>query len=133
MEPRFFSPADGRAYRTLDASSIVEIFHPDVAAGLPYSLAEATVAPGETTIIHLHRGTFEIYYVLEGSGTMEVEGWSRPLSVDEAVLIPPESRHRIAAGEKGLRFLCICSPGYRHEKTVLFEGETDLSGGEPLS
>lgn len=123
MEPRFFSPAHGRAYRTLDASSIVEIFHPDVLAGLPYSLAEATVAPGEATIFHLHRKTFEIYYVLEGSGTMEVEGLSRPFSVGEAVLIPPESRHRVVAGEEGLRFLCLCSPGYSHERTLLLEAE----------
>jgi mannose-6-phosphate isomerase-like protein (cupin superfamily) len=36
------------------------------------------------------------------------------------VLIPPGERHQITATDDGpLRFLCCCSPPYRHEDTIL--------------
>lgn len=128
MKTAFYRPGDRRAYRTLDASSVVELFHPDAIAGLPCSLAEATVGPGEATIAHLHRGTTEIYYVLEGSATMEVAGRQEPLAAGEAVLIPADSPHHLTAGFEGCRFLCFCSPAYRHDRTRLLDGEGTAEG-----
>lgn len=122
MKPLHFHPDQGKPYITKDASSIVEMFHPDRLEDLPCSLAEATVPPGGRTIPHLHRETREIYYFLEGYGTLFSGETSFPVEPGEAVLLPPDTPHHVIAGERGLRILCFCTPGYSHEKTVLLEG-----------
>ena len=81
------------------------------------SLAEATLEPGQATDRHYHAETEEIYYVVEGSGEMELDGDRRVLSPGDAVLIPPGAWHQIHAGDGRLRFLCCCAPAYRHEDT----------------
>ena len=81
------------------------------------SLAEATLAAGQATERHYHAESEEIYYVVEGSGEMELDGERRPVAVGDAVLIPPGARHQIRADADGLRFLCCCAPAYRHEDT----------------
>ena len=57
---------------TKDGSTIRELHHTDV-----QSLAEATLEPDEATQRHYHRATEEIYFVLKGSGRMEVDGDTR--------------------------------------------------------
>lgn len=43
---------------------------------------------------HYHKNTTEFYYVLEGEGTLELDGESVPVSAGSAVLIRPNVRHR---------------------------------------
>ena len=43
---------------------------------------------------HYHKETTEFYYVLEGEGTIELDGTSIPVSPGSSVLIPPNVRHR---------------------------------------
>ena len=81
------------------------------------SLAEATLAAGQATERHYHAESEEIYYVVEGSGEMELDGERRPVAVgrrraDPARRPPPDPR-----GRGRLRFLCCCAPAYRHEDT----------------
>ena len=52
---------------TKDGSTIRELHHTVV-----QSLAEATLEPDQATQRHQHRITEEIYFVLKGSGRMEV-------------------------------------------------------------
>lgn len=125
MKPVALPAEEAAPYITLDASSIVEIFHPDRLEGLPCSLAEAAVPPGGSTIPHVHRATHEIYYFLEGSGTLHSGDSVLPARPGGAILLPPDTPHHVVAGEEGLRFLCFCTPGYRHETTVLLEGTAD--------
>jgi mannose-6-phosphate isomerase-like protein (cupin superfamily) len=106
------------AFTTKDGSTIRELL------GLPtsplvrnQSLAEATLAPGQATERHHHRESEEIYFLLEGGGTMELDGEERQVGPGDAVLIPPGAWHTIAAGPDGARFLCCCAPPYRHEDT----------------
>lgn len=127
-EPQRFRPHQGIPYITKDASSIVEMFHPDRLEGLPCSLAEATVPPLGRTIPHVHAGTHEIYYFLEGGGTLFSGNAEFPAVPGEAILLPPDTPHHVTAGEKGLRFLCFCTPGYSHENTVLLEGTPPKEG-----
>jgi mannose-6-phosphate isomerase-like protein (cupin superfamily) len=82
------------------------------------SLAEATLAPGQATQRHYHRETEEFYYLLEGSGEMEIDGERAAVRPGDAVLVPPGAWHEIRADEGSeLRFLCCCAPPYRHEDT----------------
>ena len=104
-----FTTADGSTIRVL-----VDAEH----GADNQSLAEATLAPGQATERHYHALTEEIYYVLAGTGEMEVEEERQTVGPGDAVLIPPGAWHRIrAGGESELRFLCACAPAYAHEDT----------------
>jgi len=54
--------------------------------------------------------------VLDGRGTMELDGDEHGVGPGEAVLIPPGTWHQITALEP-LRFLCCCAPSYSHDDT----------------
>ena len=98
-------------FTTKDGSTIRELHHTDA-----QSLAEATLAPGQTTQGHYHRASEEIYFVLEGEGELEIDGEARRVAPGDAALIPPGAWHEIVAVSP-LRFICCCAPPYRHEDT----------------
>ncbi len=106
------------SFTTKDGSTIRELL------GLPtstlirnQSLAEATLAPGQETQRHYHRASEEIYFLLAGGGTMEVDGEERVVGAGDAVLIPQGAWHTLRAGPDGVRLLCMCAPPYTHEDT----------------
>ena len=104
-------------YITKDSSAIREIMH-----AASQSLAEATVAPGQTTVLHYHIKSEEIYYILSGRGMMWLEGEEKAVGAGDAILIPPNQRHNIRnTGSSDLVFLCCCAPGYSHDDTVLVQ------------
>lgn len=105
-----FTTADGSTIRSLLDRSNSPVAH--------QSLAEATIGAGEATVRHYHRESEEIYYLVEGSGEMELDGERAAVAAGDAILIPPGAWHQIRAGDDGpLRLLCACAPPYRHEDT----------------
>jgi quercetin dioxygenase-like cupin family protein len=99
-------------FTTKDGSTIREYLHTPV-----QSLAEATLAPGQATERHYHRLSEEIYLVVEGGGTLDVDGEMREVGPGDAILISPGAWHELRAGPAGARFLCMCAPAYTHEDT----------------
>ena len=100
-----------------DGSKIREICKMECA-----SLAEAVVGVGERTRKHRHMRSDEIYFILEGRGRMEVEEEREEVSAGEAIFIRKGEAHCIEnIGTAPLRFLCICSPPYSDEDTLLLE------------
>ena len=98
---------------TTDGSTIRELHRTEV-----QSLAEATLEPDEATQRHYHRAAEEIYFVLKGSGRMEVDGDTRMIRPGDAVLIPAGAWHTLENnGNSELRFLCCCAPPYSHDDT----------------
>ena len=82
------------------------------------SLAEATLPPHGFTQRHYHQISGEIYFLLEGTGQIEIDGVTRPVGPGDAILIPPGAWHQItASGAASLRFLCCCAPPYEHSDT----------------
>ncbi len=107
-----------KPFTTADGSTIRELLGLVTAPVRNQSLAEATLAPGQATERHYHRQSEELYYLLEGSGEMEVDGERAAVGPGDAILIPPGAWHQIRAAESApLRFLCCCAPAYRHEDT----------------
>ena len=101
------------AFVTKDGSTIRELHHT-----ASQSLAEATLEPDQATERHYHRETEEIYFVVKGSGDMEVDGVHKRIAVGDAVLIPAGAWHTLYNnGTSELRILCCCVPAYRHEDT----------------
>jgi mannose-6-phosphate isomerase-like protein (cupin superfamily) len=108
---------DAEAFTTADGSTIRELLGLPTAPVRNQSLAEATLEPGQATERHYHAEAEEIYYLVEGTGELELDRERRQVGVGDAVLIPPGAWHQITAGGQRLRFLCCCAPAYRHEDT----------------
>lgn len=105
-------------FTTADGSTIRELLGLPTAPVSNQSLAEATLEPGQATQRHYHAEAEEIYFLVEGSGEIEVDGERSGVTVGDAILIPPGAWHQLRADESGrLRLLCCCAPAYRHEDT----------------
>ena len=113
---RVASRATIQAFTTKDGSTIRELMH-----AANQSLAEATLAPGQSTQRHYHALSEELYSFLEGGGRLELDGEEQEVAVGDTVLIPPGARHSLTAGPDGARFLCCCAPAYAHEDTYFDE------------
>lgn len=107
-----------------DGCTLRESLHPDKAdLKLRYSLAHATVKPGMTTAWHTLK-TSEVYYILEGSGLMYIDGETEDVTPGCTVYIPPEARQRIKnTSEQDLKFICIVDPAWRKEDETIIEEE----------
>ena len=107
-----------KPFTTADGSRIRSILDRANAPVKNQSLAEAMVPAGTSTLLHHHRASEEFYFILEGTGTMEIDGTRQEVGAGDAILIPCGSRHRITA-TSDLCFLCCCAPPYSHEDTFL--------------
>ena len=104
-----------------DATILQELLRPDRGgAKIRYSLAHATLRPGEASRPHALKSS-EVYYILEGEGVMHVENESARVRPGQAVYIPGRARQFIEnAGSSDLRFLCIVDPAWRGEDEEVF-------------
>lgn len=103
-------------FTTKDGSTIRSILDRSNAPVQNQSLAEARVPAGGATERHYHRISEEFYFILEGSGEMEIDGATREVGPGDAILIPAGAWHSIVASAD-LIFLCCCAPPYSHEDT----------------
>jgi mannose-6-phosphate isomerase-like protein (cupin superfamily) len=105
-----------KPFTTKDGSQIRSILDRTNAPVRNQSLAEASVPAGHSTDRHYHKNSEEFYFLLEGEGTVEIDGESRPVGPGDAILIPSGAWHQITAST-ALRFLCCCAPPYSHDDT----------------
>ena len=103
-------------FTTKDGSTIRSILDRTNAPVEKQSLAEASMQPGQATERHYHKNSEELYFLLEGTALMEIDGESRDVGPGDAILIPAGAWHQISAKSK-LRFLCCCAPPYEHSDT----------------
>lgn len=109
---------DCTPFVTKDTSEIRELMAYRNSPCARTSLAEATLYPGCHTERHRHPKTEEIYYILSGTGRMEVDGETEPLHPGDAVLLPPGAAHQAwNTGDVPLVILCVCAPAYEHDDT----------------
>lgn len=73
----------------------------------------------EDARMHLHHRSYEIYYVLNGEGTLEVDDKIIAVARGTAVLIPPGKRHK-AVSIKELEVLVIMSPPMAEEHDIIY-------------
>jgi mannose-6-phosphate isomerase-like protein (cupin superfamily) len=86
------------------------------------SLAEATIAPGESVAEHFHKVTEEFYHILSGSGLMKINDEEAQVYPGDTVVILPGMRHKITNnGAVPLVLLACCSPEWTAEDQVLLE------------
>lgn len=120
--------SDIRPYQTKDGSEIRELMHPEAHGNRKQSLAEATVYPGQETVLHKHLRTEELYHITAGAGRMTIGEESLEVRVGDTICIPPGTPHCIQnTGAVPLKMLCCCSPPYTHDDTILLTGPAGAS------
>jgi mannose-6-phosphate isomerase-like protein (cupin superfamily)/2'-5' RNA ligase len=105
-----------------DDSILRELLHPAKAEiDIRYSLAHATVKPGDRTKPHRLKTT-EVYYLLQGQGRMHIGDEAREVTAQSAIYIPPHAVQWIEnTGTADLIFLCIVDPAWRREDEEIIE------------
>jgi mannose-6-phosphate isomerase-like protein (cupin superfamily) len=113
-----------------DDSILRELLHPAKAGiDVHYSLAHATVKPGERSKPHRLKTT-EVYYLLQGQGRMHIGGELRDVTAGSAIYIPPHAIQWIEnTGTVDLVFLCIVEPAWRRKDEEIM----DEAGGRTAS
>jgi mannose-6-phosphate isomerase-like protein (cupin superfamily) len=86
------------------------------------SLAEATIAVGDSVTEHYHKVIEEFYYILSGTGLMKINDEEEQVNPGDTVIILPGMRHKITNnGTVPLVLLACCSPEWTAEDQVLTE------------
>ena len=112
---------DCDAFTAGDRTILRELLHPDKEdLRLRYSLAHATVQPGQRSALHRLR-TSEVYYILEGEGIMHIDEEAAGVLAGQVIYIPPAATQYIEnRGTLPLKFLCIVDPAWRQEDEEVF-------------
>lgn len=97
---------------TRDNTVLCELLHPsNEDVKIAYSIAHAFLKPGCASRSHRLKESSEVYYILEGEGTMHIDDESASVHQGQAVFIPPGSwQHIQNTGTTDLKFLCIVYP-----------------------
>ena len=81
--------------------------HEDVDSQLMF-LNEVYVAPGEKIGAHMHTDMEEVFYFLDGEGTMQIEDEIQPVAEGDRVIVPIQQVHILEnTGDKPMRFVCF--------------------------
>lgn len=109
------------AFTAGDETKIREVLHPkNETLDLPYSLAHASLEPGERSLPHRLRSSAEVYVILEGRGMVICDGEQREVGPGAVVLIPAGAeQYAINSGQVTFRFLCIVSPPWSEDDEVV--------------
>lgn len=76
--------------------------------------------PGTSELLHTHTRVRQVYFVLEGEATVDLDDRSESLHAGEALLIEPTTPHRIGnRSATALEFLVISSSPPGHDRRNL--------------
>ena len=96
-----------------DLCSLAEVLHHknERLTFCGFSLSHAEVLPHGRTLPHRLLRSSEVYWVIDGSGTLFIDGRPIELKKGRAVLVPPSAVQYVVNGkDRKLEFLCIVSP-----------------------
>ena len=78
------------------------------ADGAPCSLHVTSI---KEATLHYHRETTEVYYILEGTGKIELNGQWYDLEPGTVIWIEPCTRHRVVS-EAGIKTIVFALPAF---------------------
>jgi len=99
-----------------DLTKLKELVHPlKDNVNIGYSLAEARLCPGESSLSHRLSST-ELYYILDGFGEIFIDEVSQKISKGDVVLVPANADQFVKnTGHTDLVFLCIVEPYWKEQ------------------
>jgi mannose-6-phosphate isomerase-like protein (cupin superfamily) len=100
-----------------DQTLLSELLHParcDATIDVPYSLAHASLRPGEESLRHRLKTSSEVYYILSGTGRMKINEEEEEIRAGQAIYVSPSHWQSLKnIGATDLCFLCIVHPQWR--------------------
>lgn len=95
------------------------------------SVIQEKVPPGGGEIRHYHTQARQFFYVLSGTATLELVGYSVALGAGDGIHIPPSATHRFANNSTTdeVVFLVISSPSTSGDRTNVVGNPCD--GSDP--
>lgn len=81
-----------------------------------FSVTRIVMKGDDRASSHYHKNTEEIYVILEGSGTMMVDGAILQLKQGDVVVLHPGEKHSLTLSDgEALEFLAISHPAFCEE------------------
>jgi quercetin dioxygenase-like cupin family protein len=75
------------------------------------SVIQERMPPGTSEQLHFHQHAQQVFYILSGTATFEVEGEVQTVVAGQSIHIQPKAKHRILNnGDADLHFLVISEP-----------------------
>lgn len=112
----------------IDKTLLGELFHPKNYQGeisARYSIAHARLSPGSASLPHTLLKSSEVYFILQGYGTMHVGDEQEEIKSGQLVYIPPgKIQHIENSGTQELVFLAIVDPMWSQSDEMLGEPDT---------
>lgn len=101
-----------------DKTVLKEVLHPKNGDGnLPFSLAHAYLPPGAKSLPHRLTKSEETYTIINGKGTVEVEGKTFDIEKGSVFVVPKNALQSVEnTGEENLEFYCIVTPPWAEEE-----------------
>lgn len=80
-------------------------------------MIEEKIPPHTSEQLHCHKKAQQVFYILQGTGSFEINGELHTLSSNESIHIPPHALHRIFNdGKEDLSFLLISQPMAQNDR-----------------
>lgn len=114
---------DTPAFTAGDLTCIREVLHPKNEKGLtlPYSLAFATLEPGEASEPHILQERSEVYVFVGGSGRVFVDEEQSEVQSGDVIYIPAGAQQYVLnEGTARLGFWCIVAPPWSADDELVF-------------
>ena len=110
-----------------DGTILREILRPDEPSEtIRYSLAHARLPSTQASQQHRLSST-EVYYILEGTGIMQIDGERQVVGPGDCIYIPPSAvQHIENNGSADLVFLCIVDPAWRKEDEEVLRSSPNI-------
>jgi mannose-6-phosphate isomerase-like protein (cupin superfamily) len=81
------------------------------------SVIQERMPPGTSEQLHYHERAQQVFYILTGMATFEVEGEVKTVLPNQSIHIPANAKHRISNnGADDLHFLVISEPKTRGDR-----------------
>ena len=103
-----------------EGAIICDLLKPQhVKNAIRYSLVCVNLSRGKSTLPHIMK-TSEVYYILEGKGTLHIDNKSENVKVGDAIFVLLGSKQHIEnISSKNLKFLCIVDPAWKKDDEII--------------
>lgn len=89
------------------------------------SVIHERMPPGASEQLHFHERAQQVFYILSGTATFEVDGETVTVQANQSLHLAPKTKHLILNnGDADLHFLVISEPKTRGDRVNLPESAT---------
>lgn len=91
------------------------------------SVIQEQMPPGTSEQLHCHEFTQQVFYILSGKATFEINGQTEMISANESIHIPRKTLHRISnAQQEHLTFIVISEPKSHGDRIEIIDYSEQL-------